>query len=226
MLSCPDGVVGYKMSTLSRMPSPPRTIVYIDGFNFYYGAVKDTPYKWLDFEAFCRLLLPRDNIVKIRYFTARISALPRDPQAPVRQDVYLRALGTLPLVEIHYGHFATRPQRMPLAAPPHSTVEVLRTEEKGSDVNLAACLLRDAFTGECDAAVVISNDSDLAEAVRIAQDDAGIKVGIINPHPKRKRSSRLRGTFFKQVRTGVLARTQLPPVVYDHKSPIHKPSGW
>jgi len=75
MLSCPDGVVGYKMSTLSRMPSPPRTIVYIDGFNFYYGAVKDTPYKWLDFEAFCRLLLPRDNVVKIRYFTARISAL-------------------------------------------------------------------------------------------------------------------------------------------------------
>ena len=226
MLSCPDGVVGYKMSTLSGMRSPPRTIVYIDGFNFYYGAVKDTPHKWLDLEAFCRLLLPRDNIVKIRYFTARISALPHDPQAPARQDVYLRALGTLPLVEIHYGHFATRPRRMPLAMPPHHTVEVLRTEEKGSDVNLAACLLRDAFLGECDTAVVISNDSDLAEAVRIAQDDAGIKVGIINPHPKRKRSSRLRGTFFKQVRTGALARTQLPLVVYDHKGPIHKPSGW
>ncbi len=214
------------MSTLSGMPSPPRTIVYIDGFNFYYGAVKDTPYKWLDYEAFCRLLLPRDNIVKIRYFTARISALPHDPQAPARQDTYLRALGTLPLIEVHYGHFATRPRRMPLVAPPHRTVEVLRTEEKGSDVNLAACLLRDAFMGECDTAVVVSNDSDLAEAVRIAQDDAGIKVGIINPHPKRKRSGRLHGTFFKQVRAGALARTQLPPVVYDHKGPIHKPSSW
>ena len=226
MLSCLDGVVGCKMSTLSRMLASPKTIVYIDGFNFYYGAVKDTPHKWLDFEAFCRLLLPRDNIVKIRYFTARISALPHDPQAPARQDTYLRALGTLPLLEVHYGHFATRPRRMALAAPPHRTVEVLRTEEKGSDVNLAACLLRDAFMGECDTAVVISNDSDLAEAVRIAQDDAGIKVGIINPHPKRKRSSRLRGTFFKQVRAGALARTQLPPVVYDHLGPIHKPSSW
>ena len=60
------------------MSSTSRTIVYIDGFNFYYGAVKDTPHKWLDFEAFCRLLLPRDDIVKIRYFTARISALPND----------------------------------------------------------------------------------------------------------------------------------------------------
>ena len=93
------------------MSSTSRTIVYIDGFNFYYGAVKDTPHKWLDFEAFCRLLLPRDSIVKIRYFTARISALPNDPQAPARQDTYLRALRTLPLIEIHYGHFATRPQQ-------------------------------------------------------------------------------------------------------------------
>ena len=213
-------------STLSRMPSPSKTIVYIDGFNFYYGAVKGTPHKWLDFEAFCRLLLPRDNIIRIRYFTARISALPNDPQAPARQDTYLRALRTLPLIEIHYGHFATRSQRMPRAVPPHRTVEVLRTEEKGSDVNLASSLLRDAFLGECDTAVVISNDSDLAEAVRIAQDDAGIKVGVVNPHPKRNRSSRLQGTFFKQVRESALARTQLPAVVYDHNGPIHKPSSW
>jgi hypothetical protein len=25
-----------------------NTFVYIDGFNLYYGAVKGTPYKWLD----------------------------------------------------------------------------------------------------------------------------------------------------------------------------------
>jgi hypothetical protein len=25
-----------------------RTSIYIDGFNLYYGAVKDTPYKWLN----------------------------------------------------------------------------------------------------------------------------------------------------------------------------------
>jgi hypothetical protein len=24
--------------------------VYIDGFNFYYGAAKGTPHKWLDLE--------------------------------------------------------------------------------------------------------------------------------------------------------------------------------
>lgn len=205
------------------------TVVYIDGFNFYYGAVKGTPHKWLDYEALCRRLLPNDQIVKIRYFTARISARPDDPQQAVRQETYLRALATLPLIEIHYGHYVTRPTRMPLANPPARgarTVEVLKTEEKGSDVNLATYLLLDAFQKRCDTAVVVSNDSDLAEPVRIAQSEAGIKVGVINPHRAKYRSRRLQGTFFKQLRPSVLAQTQLPSVLHDAQGTIHKPASW
>ncbi len=205
------------------------TIVYIDGFNFYYGAVKGTPYKWLDLEALCRRLLPRDTIIKIRYFTARVSARPSDPQQPNRQETYLRALATLPLIEVHYGHFVTRTVRLPLASPRPSgprSAEVVRTEEKGSDVNLATYLLRDAFTNSCGTAVVVSNDSDLAEAVHIARTDAGIRVGIINPHPAKNRSRKLRGTFFKQVRQNVLAQCQLPPMLNDSEGAFRKPSAW
>jgi len=36
--------------------------IYVDGFNLYYGAVKGTPYRWLNIAAMCRLLLPRNNI--------------------------------------------------------------------------------------------------------------------------------------------------------------------
>ena len=36
----------------------PRTVVYVDGFNLYYGAVKGTPYKWLDLEKYFQLLRP------------------------------------------------------------------------------------------------------------------------------------------------------------------------
>ena len=51
-----------------------RTYVYIDGFNFYYGAVKNTPYKWLDFKKLLQLLLdPKHNIISIKYFTAMVS---------------------------------------------------------------------------------------------------------------------------------------------------------
>jgi len=40
-------------------------------------------------------------------------------------------------------------------------------EEKGSDVNLACHLVNDAWAGRFDAAVVISNDTDLVEPIRI-----------------------------------------------------------
>ena len=69
-----------------------RTIVYIDGFNFYYAAVKHTPYKWLDFAAMLRALLqPHHLVTGIKYFTAPVSGK-RDPQQPLRQQTYWRAL--------------------------------------------------------------------------------------------------------------------------------------
>lgn len=216
----------------SELRRPGETIVYIDGFNFYYGAVKGTPHKWLDVEALCRGLLPQDDIVKIRYFTARVSARPDDPQQADRQDAYLRALATLPLMEIHYGYFKTRAIRLPLAQPEPGdprTVEVLRTEEKGSDVNLATYLLLDAFKNACDTAVVISNDSDLAQAIRVAQSELSLRVGIINPHPRRRQSRELLGLnclFYKQVPRQLLGRVQLPDVLHDSRGPIRKPHAW
>ena len=209
-----------------------RTIVYIDGFNFYHGSIKGTPFKWLDLEALCRLLLPHDRIIKVRYFTARVKDQPHDPQQSARQQAYLRALSTLSLLEIHYGHFITRTVRLPLAAPPATgarRVNVLRTEEKGSDVNLATYLLLDACKKRCDLAVVISNDSDLTEAIRVAQSDLGVQVGIINPHRRDRRSQKLRQLpclFFKQIPRKDLAAAQMPDIVHDSRGEIHKPTGW
>ena len=39
-----------------------RTSIYIDGFNLYYGAVKGTPYKWLDFRAAFGMLLQAHHL--------------------------------------------------------------------------------------------------------------------------------------------------------------------
>lgn len=69
-----------------------RTSIYIDGFNFYYGAVKNTPYKWLNFKTlFSSLLDDKYQIIEIKYFTALVSGL-RDPRQPIRQKTFLRAL--------------------------------------------------------------------------------------------------------------------------------------
>src|SRR5207247_5132392 len=134
---------------------------------------------------------PRHHSQRIRYFTARISARATDPQGPARQDAYLRALETFPAITAHFGQFITKPTRMPLARP-HAggprTVEVMKTEEKGSDVKLASYLLADAFRGEAEGFVVVSNDSELKEPARIVVPELGLPVGIINPHQPSNRS--------------------------------------
>lgn len=93
-----------------------RTNIYVDGFNLYYGALRGTPYKWLDIRRMCELLLPNHTIARIKYFTARISARPDDPGQPLRQQTYLRALRTLPETGIVYGHFLTNEVHMQQAA--------------------------------------------------------------------------------------------------------------
>jgi hypothetical protein len=52
-------------------------------------------------------------------------------------------------------------------------------EEKGSDVNVASHLLVDVLTGAIDAAVVISNDSDLRFPVQFTR--TRVPVGVVNP---------------------------------------------
>ena len=206
-----------------------KTNVYIDGFNVYYGAVKDTRRRWLDVSAVCAKLFPRNQINRIRYFTAIVDARPPDLQQPVRQQTYLRALHTIPNLSVHLGTFRTRPVRRRLVHPPRygpKTAEVWNTEEKGSDVNLASYLLLDAFRQDCEVAIVFSNDADLKEPIEIAQNDPGMKVGVVNPHPPTRRSLDLQPTFFKQLRKGPVAACQFPSVMTDAHGQFQKPSSW
>ncbi len=78
-----------------------NTNIYIDGFNLYYGALRKTPYRWLNIRKLCELLLPKNTVAEIKYFTALVSARPNGPDQPVHQQHYLRALRTVPGVSIH-----------------------------------------------------------------------------------------------------------------------------
>ena len=205
------------------------TNIYIDGFNLYYGALRKTPYRWLNLEALCQLLLPKNTIAQIKYFTALVSARPNDPDQPVRQQLYLRALGTLPKVSVHFGHFLTHEVTMALVVPPGQPpkyAKVIKTEEKGSDVNLATHLLHDAHMGRFEVAVVISNDSDLLEPIKIVRQQLSKQVGILNPHPKASRALLPHIDFIKQIRTGVLKAAQLPVTLTDAHGTFTKPAAW
>ncbi len=214
------------------------TYVYIDGFNLYNGAVRNTPYKWLDIGALCHTLLPGRTIGKIRYFTAAIIGFPHDPQAPTRQNTYLRALGTIPNLSIHKdgwftAHAVLQPQ-FPLAIRnpkrPPVRVQVQKIEEKRTDVDLATHLLIDGFSNDYDEAVVISNDSDLVLPIEMMKTKYGKTMGVINPHSPHWQSGHLKRAasfHFRTINNSVLARCQFAPQLVDAQSrTITKPAAW
>lgn len=206
-----------------------RAYVYIDGFNLYYGSVKGTPFRWLDVAQMCRKLLPRANILAFKYFTAIVGARPGDPGKPVRQNAYLRALRSIPNLEVILGRFLTHTVTLPLARPrPREGrfASVLRTEEKGSDVNLACHLLNDAYLDRYDLAVLVTNDSDLLEAIRIVTTQMKRKVGILNPQRTASRVLARHASFVKRIRRGVLRDSQFPVEFTDRIGIIRKPAGW
>ncbi len=201
--------------------------IYVDGFNLYYGAVKKTPYKWLDLLKINQLLFPNDTINKIKYFSARVSARPTDPDQPIRQATYWRALKTIPNLSIIEGSFLSKPISMPLFnTNPQQYARVIKTEEKGSDVNLAVHLLNDGYKQDYELAVMITNDSDLLEPMRIVKQDLGLPVGLVNPHRTPSFSLRQHATFIKQIRTGVLQVSQFSNTLTDKNGTFHKPATW
>jgi len=204
-----------------------RTAIYVDGFNLYYRCLKDTPYKWLDLYRLAEMLLPAEKhrIEKIKFFTTRINARGIHDDAPLRQEVYLKALKTFrPQIEIIYGHFLTHSAMRPFVPPQTGWANVMLTEEKGTDVNLAVHLLNDAWQNEYDCAVVVSNDSDLAEAMRLAKQQKKIIGWMVtgNQHPSQVLAKI--ANFRKPIRNAVLAASQLPVAIPGTN--IKKPAAW
>lgn len=102
----------------------------------------------------------------------------------------------------------------------------MKTEEKGSDVNLATHLISDAYEDAFECAVVISNDSDLREPVALVRSRLAKRVGVINPHKHASVALRQVATFIKSIRSGVLRASQFPDEISDARGKSSKPAGW
>ncbi len=99
-------------------------------------------------------------------------------------------------------------------------------DEKGSDVNLATMLLMDDLRRDCEVAVVISTDSDLALPMRLVRRQLQLPVGLLKPGKRYTNELVRAASFWKPIREGVLAASQLPPQLTDEHGTITKPSGW
>lgn len=216
-----------------------RTSIYIDGFNLYYRLLRDEPaLKWLNLQALCsEVLQPRNQVQRIRYYTARVSGR-ADPAAPARQQVYLDALRTLPCLSVHLGNFLVSkvwaglvhpPQMRGGAIPPFTepypqVARVWKTEEKGSDVNLASHLLRDAFQKDFEVAAILSNDTDLVEPIRIVVEELGLPVGLISPVERPAASLQRIASFVRRIRPAHLKAAQFPDTIPG--TTIVRPPAW
>jgi uncharacterized LabA/DUF88 family protein len=215
-----------------------KTIVYVDGFNLYYCALRNSKHKWLNLLALCGAALPKTcDIAALKYYKARVSAR-RNPSSPKDQNSYLTALATLPNVQVYFGRFQVTDKSMFLVQPmeflppgptPYPTpefVRVVKTEEKGSDVNLGVHLVRDALKGAFEHAAIVTNDTDLREPLRIVVEEAKLPVTLLTPvvHPSsdlQKLATHIRhlGPY--------LGVSQFPdPVIAPDGKSIPKPIDW
>lgn len=206
-----------------------RVYVYVDGLNVYYRALKYSRNKWLDLNKLAvRLLNPTDAVEQIKYFTTRVGARPNDPDAPRRQQLYLNALDTLPNIEMHFGRFLSKTKWRPLADNPEEFVNVRDTEEKGSDVNLASHLIHDGWRDVYDLALIMSQDSDLIEPLRLVKEDLGKTVGLIwldGRQPSPRFSPVI--SFVRHAARADFAASQFPnPVLDGDGNEVPKPNTW
>jgi uncharacterized LabA/DUF88 family protein len=206
-----------------------KTYVYIDSFNLYYGALNHSKkgIKWLNVESWLHKVFKPTlyDIQKIKYFTANVSGTKKDPLKPNRQQAYFRALATLPKLERVMGNFIKKKTKISVTDDVSIVARVF--EEKGTDVNIATHIVNDAHNKKYDTAIVVCNDSDIADAVRIVTGELNLKVIVVNPssgYPSNVLSKY--ASFTKNIREGQILSSQFPAQLNDATGVIHKPLNW
>ncbi len=203
-----------------------RVIVYIDGFNLYFGLRERglRRFYWLDVRAMSEALLkPQQTLAHVHYFTSRVSPSPGDPGQDRRQSTYLDALATLPDTTLHFGHYLSK-----TVTCRHCGNQWQKPEEKMTDVNIAVEMLADAHQDLFDTALLVTGDSDLnAPVAKIRQIYPNKRVVSVFP-PKRV-SQRLKQTAnaFFSLSDNTIRQSQLPnPVVGAIGINLPKPKEW
>ena len=210
-----------------------RVIAYIDGFNLFYSSIKGTKYKWLYLWSLCSGFLgANQELISVKYFSAFVGSFAGDQSRSDRQRFYLEALQTYPKIVVKLGYFSTHEVKMPKADDfkkgKITLVDVVKTEEKGTDVNLAVQMAVDSVRDEFDYAMLFTNDSDMAFAVQIAAQECKKKVGLyIARNAVSFKVLRENVSYIRTLTPSILAAHQLPDEIKTSSERfIKKPKDW
>lgn len=201
-----------------------RMAVHVDGFNLYHGLHdwSRCQYLWLDLVALAESLRPKNEIVKVHYFTAPVLG---NSGASSRQATYLKALA------------AAHPERIEITNGRYQAKEIVcrkcgashtKYEEKETDVSIAVNIVADAALGEVDSMMIVSADSDLLPAVKKARQINPALI-VVAAFPPRRRSDEMRRKISSTFTIGKqkIKGAQLPHTVSDLGGGVHeRPHKW
>ncbi|KAA6315451.1 6-hydroxy-3-succinoylpyridine 3-monooxygenase HspA [termite gut metagenome] len=146
-----------------------KVIVYVDGFNFYYGlkdkSLKDHKWKkfyWLDMVAFFeKMITDKQELIAVNYFSAR----PHDTDSSKRQELFFSANKLNPKFHLILGRYLKKPIKCKYCG---NTIHSY--EEKETDVRVATQMINNVQKGNCDITIIVSADSDIIPAVELIRD--------------------------------------------------------
>ena len=214
---------------------PNNVCFVVDGFNLYHSVVrahKETGVncRWLDIWALCNsyryLLGPDSRTAAVHYFSALAHhAEAWRPGTVKRHEAYIRALESTG-VNVELSVFKEKHIRY--RRPNEIEVDILRHEEKETDVALGTRLIECALDPNCDSMVLVTGDSDIAPAITAMRTIAPQKP-VFALFPAYKGNQRFRGLVKRtiKIRYAQYALHQLPDqVVTPSGQIVRKPSDW
>lgn len=161
--------------------SKPTAIVYIDGLNLQRRIV-DPIFAggWVDYWALSQSVLPNFDLLKVRVFTSVLATV----DATLAETRWLQQQEVQPNLSIHLGRIKKTTRIYPLTfsneiSTESGSVKVLKYEEKGSDVALAANMVHDAFTEGASIYYVMTSDTDFEPVIKMLKNQLKVRVGIL-----------------------------------------------
>lgn len=229
-----------------------KTACFVDGYNFYYGLLNNTEYKWLDLRKLIEHILyiqnPSFELDKITYFTSPIKPdlARRGIASDEAQKTYIRALKNSN-IDVIMGRHKLERARAPIykegvKADRSNSCDIWLLEEKETDVNVALQMYRTALIenqkksdddSKIKQILLISGDTDMTPALKLIREDCpSMQIGLIFPQRENLKRTppgsliQLADWSRKVVRETELSQHQFPDRIATKKKPILKPTYW
>jgi uncharacterized LabA/DUF88 family protein len=159
----------------------PTAIVYIDGLNLQRRLVDSISSEmWVDYWRLAEAVLPNFELIAVRVFTTQETS----PEVSAAKAIWTRQQQEYPKLSIHLGRMKKTTRLYPLAQTKDSqargdSVKVIKYEEKGSDVALAAYATLDAAKGDASIYYLMTSDTDFEPLLRVLQQHLEVRVGVL-----------------------------------------------